>query len=281
MISFSPVWVKLAGVSPSVSAFYRVFLGAVVLWIVILVTRARFFTSRVAALIAVGLGVLFTFDLTAWHTAIEYIGPGMATILGNFQVFLLSAFGVLILGERLTFRFVLAVLVAMVGLYLMFGLDWSELSGNHKLGVGLGLVTALMYGSILVGLKLSQSRPDAMHPMAAFAWLSLTTSVTLAIGIPAIDGSFAIPSVETGIYLTAYAVGSHVIGWVLISDGIPHIKVTRAGLLLLLQPSLSFLWDVLLFGRRTTGIELAGAAMALIAIYLGSTGVRREQELEL
>ncbi|MDH3433815.1 MAG: EamA/RhaT family transporter, partial [Gammaproteobacteria bacterium] len=42
------------------------------------------------------------------------------------------------------------------------------------------------------------------------------------------------------------------------------------GLALLLQPTLSFVWDVLFFARPMSLTELAGAAIALFAIYLGS-----------
>jgi len=45
--------------------------------------------------------------------------------------------------------------------------------------------------------------------------------------------------------------------------------VSRAGVLLLLQPAGAFLWDVLIFGRPTTGRELVGAGLALLGIYLG------------
>ena len=42
------------------------------------------------------------------------------------------------------------------------------------------------------------------------------------------------------------------------------------GLLLLLQPTLAFVWDVLIFGRAFGVTEVSGAALALFAIYLGS-----------
>jgi drug/metabolite transporter (DMT)-like permease len=44
----------------------------------------------------------------------------------------------------------------------------------------------------------------------------------------------------------------------------------EAGLALLLQPTLSFVWDVLFFSRPMTAMELLGAGIALIAIYLGT-----------
>jgi len=48
------------------------------------------------------------------------------------------------------------------------------------------------------------------------------------------------------------------------------VTATEAGLALLLQPALSFLWDIVFFGRVLTSAEAAGAAITLLAIYLGS-----------
>jgi drug/metabolite transporter (DMT)-like permease len=48
------------------------------------------------------------------------------------------------------------------------------------------------------------------------------------------------------------------------------VEASRAGLLLLLQPALTFVWDVLFFGRPTTAPEALGAALAIGAIYMGS-----------
>jgi drug/metabolite transporter (DMT)-like permease len=270
MISFSPVWVKLAGVAPTVSAFYRVFVGGLILWLLVALRRRKHRTSRRILVIACALGFVLAFDLTAWHQAIGYIGPGMSTILGNFQVFILAAFGLFFLGERLTLRFGIAVLAAMTGLFLMFGLDWTELSANYKLGIALGLLTACLYSVFLIGLRVIQSRPESPHPTATMAWLSLITSCTLAVGITGTGGSFAIPDVGAGVALVSYAIVSHVVGWVLIADGLPKIAASRAGLLLLLQPSLAFVWDMVLFGRATTTVELVGAGLALVAIYMGT-----------
>jgi drug/metabolite transporter (DMT)-like permease len=220
--------------------------------------------------IAAALGFVLAFDLTVWHQSIGFIGPGMATILGNFQVFILTGFGIVFLRERLTARFAIAVLVAMAGLALMFGLDWSQLSANYKIGVALGLLTAILYACFLIGLRTIQARPGAMHPTATMAWMSVMTSITLALGIAATGGTFAVPDTSSAVALVAYALGSHVAGWLLIADGLPKVAASRAGLILLLQPSLAFLWDMVLFGRGTTGLELVGAVMALGAIYLGA-----------
>lgn len=48
------------------------------------------------------------------------------------------------------------------------------------------------------------------------------------------------------------------------------MRASQVGLILLLQPMLAFVWDVLFFRRSFGGVQLAGAALALAAIYLGS-----------
>ena len=42
-------------------------------------------------------------------------------------------------------------------------------------------------------------------------------------------------------------------------------------MILLLQPALAFVWDMLFFNRETTVVGLAGIAITLGAIYLGVT----------
>jgi drug/metabolite transporter (DMT)-like permease len=82
--------------------------------------------------------------------------------------------------------------------------------------------------------------------------------------------SLAIPTLSDATWLLAYGLLSHCLGLLLIASSLPKVSTTEAGLALLLQPTLSFVWDVAFFARPMTAMELAGAAIALSAIYLGS-----------
>jgi drug/metabolite transporter (DMT)-like permease len=55
-----------------------------------------------------------------------------------------------------------------------------------------------------------------------------------------------------------------------IASSLSEVTTVEAGLALLLQPTLSFVWDVVFFNRPMTATELAGAGIVLVAIYLGS-----------
>jgi len=52
------------------------------------------------------------------------------------------------------------------------------------------------------------------------------------------------------------------------------VPTAHIGLALLLQPTLSFVWDVVIFDRSLAQREIIGAAIAIAAIYFGSRNSR-------
>jgi drug/metabolite transporter (DMT)-like permease len=70
--------------------------------------------------------------------------------------------------------------------------------------------------------------------------------------------------------MLAYGVTGQVLGGVLISSALAFVSAVRVGLILLLQPTLSYAWDVWFFDHPMTPVQVAGAVIALIAIYVGS-----------
>lgn len=257
-------------VAPTPAAFYRVFFGGVIL-LTIHFRNLQDIWRNPGFLRSVALaGLFFSADLAFWHQSIDFIGPGLATILGNFQVFFLAAFGVLIYKERMTLRLASAFVLAMGGLFLIFGMDWSSLSGNYKIRILLGGATAVCYASYVLVLRKLQFNTAGYSPGAILAIVSLASAGFLGIATLVQGQSFSIPDVGNLGYLVLYAFFSQVLGWIVISKSLPEIDVSRAGLILLLQPGLAFVWDILFFHRSTSMIEVAGALIALAAIYLGS-----------
>lgn len=271
MISFSAVFVKLVAVSPTVSAFWRVLFGGLVLalWVR---WRKRILIPRGAILVAlIAASAFFALDLAFWHTSIIYIGPGLATLLGNFQIFFMAIAGALFFHERLTPRMLIAIPLAILGLVLIVGFDWSTLPRDARLGIGFGLATALVYAGYMLMLRVAQARAKRGRDASAdLALVSLITAVILAAYVLSTGGTLAPTSASDMGWLAVYALVSQVFGWVLITSALSHVPAARVGLILLAQPVLSFLWDILFFSRQFTPLEATGAALALVAIYLGS-----------
>jgi drug/metabolite transporter (DMT)-like permease len=268
-ISFSAVWVKLARVDPVASAFYRVFFGFVFLLIICGVRRELHPLNRRHLLWGGCCGALFALDLACWHASIRLIGPGLATILGNFQVFLLTAFGMLFLGERLRLAFFLAVPVAVVGLALLVGGPWHALGAAYQWGIVLGLLTAVWYSGFLLILRKVQVESTNVSFFFNLMLISGSTALFLGIFMTFAGISFVIPDRISWGALIALGLLSQTVGWVLIAGGMPGLRASLTGLVLLFQPLLAFCWDVLLFARPTTTANWMGVAITLLALYLG------------
>lgn len=275
MISFSAVWVELAHVTPTVSAYYRVIFGGILLLAILLLRREKLWQGWYCLVMSMAAGIFFALDLYTWHRSIGYVGPGLATILGNFEVFLVPAVGLLLYGERLNLRFVLAVPLAVTGLFMIVGIDWEQLNPDYRIGIYYGLATAVFYTGFLIVLRKLQSH--ATRPSAAFSLMvvSLSTAGYLAMEMFRAGESFAIPDLQSAIALVALGLMSQTVGWLLITHSLPRIPAAIAGLLLLVQPAMAFVWDVIFFDRATSTLAWAGVALALSAIYLGATSDRR------
>jgi drug/metabolite transporter (DMT)-like permease len=160
--------------------------------------------------------------------------------------------------------------LALLGLALIVGFDWTTLPENYKLGVVLGLLTAMAYAAYLLTLRLIRETSTFRVPTREMAVVSILCAVILAVSVVAEGESLAIPSYADLGWLIAYGVLSHCLGWLFIASSLSEVSAVETGIALLLQPTLSFVWDVLFFSRPMTAIELAGASIALVAIYLGS-----------
>ncbi|MBL4772805.1 MAG: DMT family transporter, partial [Alcanivoracaceae bacterium] len=128
IISTSSVWVKVAQVAPSVSGFYRMFIGGILLFLICGVQRLSIWRSWKYFLWLFISAVFFALDLYFWHRSIFYIGPGLATVLGNFQVFFMALAGYLFFKEKIGMAFIIGLAVTISGLFLLVGLNWSGLS---------------------------------------------------------------------------------------------------------------------------------------------------------
>jgi drug/metabolite transporter (DMT)-like permease len=272
-ISFSPVFVKLAQVPASTSAFYRVFFGSLILFICAAATKEWEKMKIFGWIICLLTGFIFAIDLFFWHQAILFIGPGLSTLLGNFQVFILAAVGTIFLKEKLRPRFVVAIPLALLGLCFIVGLDWSERGPEYKIGIFFGVLTAILYSIFLLLMRKIQTEHQKSH-FFVLLLISVFSSIFLSIEMVSSDTSFAIPDATSLFALLGLGIIGQTFGWVLIATSMPKIKASFTGLILLLQPTLAFIWDVLFFARPTDMLNWSGVLLTLTAIYMGLTSKR-------
>ncbi|MFA5430149.1 MAG: DMT family transporter [Candidatus Omnitrophota bacterium] len=272
MISFSSVFVKLADVQPTVIGFYRMLFGGIVLFAITKFMRGRLWQGRRHFVLALFCGLIFSLDLILWHRSILYIGPGLATLLSSLQVFFLAGFSILILKERITLKSVFAVLLAVAGLFMIFGMDWHVLDSLHKLGIFFGLVTAACYAAYLLLLRKIVSEEGALlvNNLATLALITITNMFIMGIASLLFKESFRIPDTQSWLALLGYGIFPQVLAWIFISAGLSRISPLHAGLILILQPVLAFAWDIIFFARYTPFMEILGVVVSIAGIYAGT-----------
>ena len=269
LISFSGVWVKVAHVAPNVSAFYRVFIGGLALLAAAMYRRELRWPGTRHLLLSLLCGLLLALDLWLYHYSIQYIGPGLGTILPNFQVFILAAAGILFLKEPVRLIYLISLPLAFVGLFMIVGVNWSQLEPTYHIGVYFGLAAAVCYAGFLLSLRRLQAAQMGTSFFYVLMMVSLTTAAFLGADVVYKRGSFQIPDLQSVLALLSLGLLSHTVGWILITNALPKIRASLSGLILLLQPALAFVWDVLFFQRPTTPLNWLGVLIALLAIYMG------------
>ncbi len=268
-ISFAPIFIRLADVSPDSAGFYRMLFAAISLFLLMRIKAVSLRMHRKTLLLLVCSGLFLSFDFMCWHRSIFYVGPGLSTLIANFQVFFTAIFSCFLFKEKISRIFILSVLMAFLGLFFITGVDLSSLSQDYRLGILFGIGTAVFYSAYVLFLKSAMNHQEVSGVSAMFI-VAITCSVFFSVITPATGSSFIIPNVQSFWALAGAGVICTTIGWSLISTAIKHTSATITSLFLLLQPALAFVWDVLLFSRPTEAREVIGVLLILSAIYVGT-----------
>jgi drug/metabolite transporter (DMT)-like permease len=274
-ISFAPVFVKMIGsgrLGPTAIGFWRTLFGAVALFAWCAIARRPMTIPKPAVRFAMQAGFLFFLDLACWHRSILFTGAGMATILGNTQVFATSIFAWLFFKERLNARAMLAAVTAVFGVILLVGVLSTNVvfSGQYLWGVGFGLATGIWYASYILSLKAAGHLEKPADPIAFMAWTSLATAAFMGVASLIESDPAVPPDLGTVGLLIALGVVAQALGWRVISGTLARIRASHAALVLLLQPTLATFWGIFFFHESFSVSQGVGAVITLAAIYYGS-----------
>jgi len=227
----------------------------------------------------VGAAFLFACDLTLWHASIHRVGPGLATILGNLQAVVLGLAGWLVFREMGGRRVLASVGLAMLALVMLTAGSWAGGTGEYQSGVLFGLGTAFCYSGYLLTLRsLGTSKSARLSPIQRMLAISLLCALLLAGFALAGGESLLLSSPLAYLLMFLYGALCQGLAWVWISSAMPLLPASVSGLVLLAQPAVSLLADVLLFGRGLSPVEAGGALLAGLAIWIGSSRQRSAKQ---
>ena len=278
IVSLSGVWVRLADVEPVRSAFLRNAYAVPALVVLLALERRRQRARGVtpASLVqpwALAAGLLWAVDLTLWHAAIGILGAGLGTVLPSVQVVVVGLAAVVLLRERPRAGFWLAlplVLAALAGL----GLTGRsvEPGGSVPVGVALGAGVAFAYAGALLLLRRARAADVGGSGVLALLWLSIGGAAGAGV-VAAATGTAGPAGWPADGWLVALALGSQVLGWLLLTSSMHRLPVLATSVALLLQPTLAVVWGVLLLGEPVGAVQLALAGLLLAGVAIAHRAV--------
>ena len=264
-----------AAVSPSTGTFYRAIFGLPLLVLVAFGEWRRHGpmprqTIRLAAI----AGLFFTGDLMFWHHAIEAVGAGLATVLGNLQVIIVGFFAWLLLGERPSRATLLALPVVLLGVILISGVVGEGAYGDAPvLGVVLGIATAVCYSAYLLIIRWGGRDPRRPAGPVAVATAAV---IAASFVVGEIGGDLDLtPGPASLFWLAMLGVTSQSVGYLLISISLPRLPAIVTSIILLSQPVMSMGLAIVLLGETPSATQLLGVGLVIGGIAAATIPVAR------
>jgi len=268
-ISQSSPLAKLSGGSPAVVTLFR---GAVALpFLALLARREGHAPARRDRALAILAGGLFALDLQCFHISIPLLGVALATVVPNAQVFIVGLFAALA-GERTPGRAIVAIPFALIGLLMLarvvdpFGggvISTAVVSAGSDpaLGVLWGIGAAAFYGLYLIITRRISTSATGSSAVGPFTMLRDSALGTIAVSllIAALGGALLPPQIWPGVgWLVLLALISQVLGYPLINASIPHLPSVVGSVLLFVQPLMTLVAGVIIFGEIPSPGQLVG-----------------------
>jgi drug/metabolite transporter (DMT)-like permease len=272
-ISWSAIfvrWARMPGVS---SAFYRMLIGLLVLWPILIFSRKRLggLTRRTFWITAAG-GVFFAGDVGLWNIAVRHTSAANATFLSNSAPLFVGLFTWMLTRRLPSARFWLSLLVALIGTALIVLADMHHAISRSGAD-GLAVLAAICFALYLVITGRLRERTDT----TVLLTLSTTASaVALWISAVVTHTSLAVPDAGSWWALVGLGLLCQVGGYFGLTYALGHLPTTVTSILFLMVAPGTAVFAWIIFGERMRTMEIAGGVLLLAAVWIVG---RRETEM--
>lgn len=197
------------------------------------------------------------------YFAFNHLALGTATLI-FYAMFLITSYivGWLFLGEHISHIKILSMVIALVGLFLTFGLSLATFSVAALL---LALLNGIASGGEVATSKKSTQYYSSLQ-ISTYSWLFILLThlpISLALGenqlVPAFNMSW--------LAMVGYA-ATGLIGFWLVIEGFKYIDASIGGLIGLLEIIFSIIFGIVLFKDQLTASIVVGGVLIIFAAML-------------
>ena len=288
-IAFAGIFAKLsmnAGyLGPLTSAFWRFALAMPFILLAMLLTKPskpRDLTAKLINPLWLLLpGLLFAGDMAFFHTSFTFTTVSNGTLLANLQVFIVGFLAWWLLKERFNSLFLLGVIVAFAGIWLLVINDETkEYASNPTLGNIFAVGTAFWYASYFLIIKWLRRDFRALEIMTVTTMVATVILFLAVILIPQ-DREHLIPYynesmpgeyTKAWIYLILLAVVPQCIGQGCIVWSLSRLPASFTAVVLLLQPVFAGFLGWIILAEALNNWQIAASVVVLVGILLAKLG---------
>ena len=277
-ISFSPVFYVYSDTNPSTGAFFRMLYALPALALLAYLVRKADTRSSRTRWTAFGAGLILAPDMLSYHSSMIFIGIGIATLIGNSQVIIVTLASWKLFGEKPNPAILLSLPIVIIGLALISGFADPEPYGEDPVkGVVFGMMAAFFYSSFLILFRYSN------RELAPSSSVQLDATVGAALGLLVLGllplSSIAIEPLELQPtwpghgWLILLALLCQVAGWLAIAHALPRLPAAHTSFAVLLQPVLTLVWGYVILHQeghsqnQVIGVFLVLAAIITVTLY--------------
>ena len=277
-ISFSPVFYIYSDTNPSTGAFFRMLYALPALALLAYLVRKSDTRSSRTRWTAFGAGLILAPDMLAYHSSMIFIGIGIATLIGNSQVIIVTLASWKLFGEKPNQAILVSLPVVIIGLALISGIADTDPYGEDPVkGVVFGTMAAFFYSSFLILFRYSNRElaPSSSVQLDATAGAALGLLVLglLPLSSMAIEPMELQPTWPGHGWLIILAILCQVAGWLAIAHALPRLPAAHTSFAILLQPVLTLVWGYVILHQeghsqnQVIGIFLVLAAIIAVTLY--------------
>jgi drug/metabolite transporter (DMT)-like permease len=210
-----------------------------------------------------------------WVAGLKVTSISSSVVLVTTQPIFVAILGYLILRERIGIYGLIAVILGLLGSFLVARGD-LKIDPEHLRGDILSLLGAVFAGCYLFLGRYLRPRIDLVPYVVTVYGVS--SLVILFLGL--ITGSFSAPARGSD-YLIFFllALGPTILGHNLYNYALRHLPAFPVGISILGEPVLATIWGILIFGEKPLFTTLLGGLIIILAIMLVMTRMRKATEV--
>jgi drug/metabolite transporter (DMT)-like permease len=268
-IAFSPILVKLVGVPPVTTAFYRIFIG----WLFLTpycIAKGKLKIERKHLLVACIGGIVFGSDIAVWHLSLMKISATVSTLIANLAPVWVGLLSFLLFKKRSGVLFWAGTCIAIFGMVILVGYQ-SIMALQFNAGILLALLASLFYAIYILITKGILQKIDTVTFMF---YNMLAASIFLLVVCAFQQNNLVTFQVNAWVCFLVLGLVCQLSGWLTINRAIRFLESTKVSIALLAQTVIAGFLAIWLLHERLEWNEIIGSAIVLggIAITFLKTG---------